>query len=229
MSPTWGPGEAEPAATTVLLRDGADGLETLMLRRTAGLDFAAGMWVFPGGRVDPEDADPARPTDEEAAARRAAAREAREEADLELDVDQLVLLSRWCPPANAPRRFNTWFFVGPAPSGAVTVDGGEIDDHLWIRPPEAIRRRDRGEIALVPPTWITLTQLSPFEDVATAMAAITGWTPRLWVTRIIRGAPVRTLVWDPDPAHRSGVLDDLGPRNRLRMEAAGWVYESSEG
>jgi 8-oxo-dGTP pyrophosphatase MutT (NUDIX family) len=228
MSTTWGPGEAVPAATTVLLRDGAGGLETLMLRRTAGLDFAAGMWVFPGGRVDPEDADPSRPEDEEAAARRAAAREAREEADLELDVEQFVLLSRWCPPADAPRRFNTWFFVGPAPAGAVTVDGGEIDDHLWIRPPEAIARRDRGEIALVPPTWITLTQLSPFEDVAAAMAAISAWTPHLWVTRIIRGAPVRTLVWDPDPAHRSGVLDDLGPRNRLRMEAAGWVYERSD-
>ena len=109
----------------------------------------------------------------------------------------------------------------------MTVDGGEIDDHLWIRPAEAIQRRDRGEIALVPPTWITLTQLSPFEDVATAMAAIAGWTPRLWVTRIIRGAPVRTLVWDPDPAHRSGLLDDVGLRNRLRMETGGWVYERS--
>jgi hypothetical protein len=61
------------------------------------------------------------------------------------------------------------------------------------------------------------------------MAAIAGWTPRLWATRIIRGAPVRTLVWDPDVAHGSGVLDDAGPRNRLRMEAAGWVYERSEG
>ena len=60
------------------------------------------------------------------------------------------------------------------------------------------------------------------------MAAIAGWTPRLWVTRIIRGAPVRTLVWDPDVAHRSGLLDDVGPRNRLRMEAGGWVYERSE-
>ena len=38
---------------------------------------------------------------------------------------------------------------------------------------------------------------------------------------------MRTLVWDPDPAHRSGLLDDIGPRNRLRMEAGGWVYERS--
>jgi 8-oxo-dGTP pyrophosphatase MutT (NUDIX family) len=217
---------AVPAATTVLLRDGRRGLETLMLRRTAGLDFAAGMWVFPGGRIDPEDVDPARPDDEETTARRAAAREAREEADLEIDVDTLVLLSRWCPPPEAPRRFNTWFFVGPAPVGAVTVDGGEIDDHLWIRPTEAIERRHRGVIQLVPPTWITLQQISPFRDVAEAMAAIRSWTPALWATRMFPGRH-RTLVWEPDVAHASGVLHDAGPRNRLVMSEDGWVYERS--
>ena len=44
-----------PAATVVLLRE-ADGiLEALMMRRGAGLAFMGGMWVFPGGRVDPAD------------------------------------------------------------------------------------------------------------------------------------------------------------------------------
>ena len=46
---------AIPAATVVLLRDGADGVETLMLRRDSKLAFAGGAWVFPGGRIDPED------------------------------------------------------------------------------------------------------------------------------------------------------------------------------
>ena len=50
------PGEPPvPAATVILLRDGPDGLETLMLRRNSKLAFVGGMWVFPGGRVDPED------------------------------------------------------------------------------------------------------------------------------------------------------------------------------
>ncbi|MGH3360506.1 MAG: NUDIX hydrolase, partial [Nocardioidaceae bacterium] len=45
------------AATVVLLRDGADGLEAYFLRRQPTMAFAAGMYVFPGGRVDPRDAD----------------------------------------------------------------------------------------------------------------------------------------------------------------------------
>lgn len=47
------------AATVLLLRDGARGLEVFMQRRTSTLVFAAGMYVFPGGRVDPQDRDPA--------------------------------------------------------------------------------------------------------------------------------------------------------------------------
>ena len=41
-----------PAATVVLLRDGEAEPETLMLHRTSKVHFG-GMWVFPGGRIDP--------------------------------------------------------------------------------------------------------------------------------------------------------------------------------
>lgn len=47
-----------PAATLMLVRDvldGDPGLEVLMLRRNASAAFAAGMMVFPGGRVDSAD------------------------------------------------------------------------------------------------------------------------------------------------------------------------------
>ncbi|MHB2022078.1 MAG: NUDIX hydrolase [Mycobacteriales bacterium] len=50
------PAQAKPAATVVLVRDGADGLEVFLLRRVATMAFAAGMHVFPGGSVDPADA-----------------------------------------------------------------------------------------------------------------------------------------------------------------------------
>lgn len=46
------------AATVVLLRDGVTGLEVFLLRRVIGLDVAPGMSVFPGGSVDPSDAEP---------------------------------------------------------------------------------------------------------------------------------------------------------------------------
>lgn len=43
------------AATVVLVRDGADGPEVCLLRRTADAVFAPGAHVFPGGALDPAD------------------------------------------------------------------------------------------------------------------------------------------------------------------------------
>jgi 8-oxo-dGTP pyrophosphatase MutT (NUDIX family) len=48
---------ARPASTVVLLRDGASGLEVYLLRRLRAMAFAGGMHAFPGGAVDPRDAD----------------------------------------------------------------------------------------------------------------------------------------------------------------------------
>jgi 8-oxo-dGTP pyrophosphatase MutT (NUDIX family) len=45
------------AATVILARDGASGVEVFLLRRVAGMAFAGGMTVFPGGGVDQRDAD----------------------------------------------------------------------------------------------------------------------------------------------------------------------------
>ena len=47
------------AATVVLLRDTDRGPEAYLLQRVRGMAFAAGMTVFPGGAVDPRDADAA--------------------------------------------------------------------------------------------------------------------------------------------------------------------------
>lgn len=47
-----------PAATIVLLRDGAEGMEVLLMRRNRRAGFVPGAWVFPGGRVDGSDAGP---------------------------------------------------------------------------------------------------------------------------------------------------------------------------
>jgi 8-oxo-dGTP pyrophosphatase MutT (NUDIX family) len=63
---------ARDAATVLVMRDGPRGAEVFLLRRSADVGFMGGAYVFPGGRVDPGDADPALPCDltpEEAAAR----------------------------------------------------------------------------------------------------------------------------------------------------------------
>lgn len=81
------PAKPIPAASLILLRDGADGLEVLMIRRHEGLRFAPGATVFPGGRIDPDDHGP--PALESSATpldllpqRMAAVREAFEECGL---------------------------------------------------------------------------------------------------------------------------------------------------
>ncbi len=45
------------AATVVMLRDAADGLEVLMLKRHAASSVLGGAFVFPGGKLDPADTE----------------------------------------------------------------------------------------------------------------------------------------------------------------------------
>jgi 8-oxo-dGTP pyrophosphatase MutT (NUDIX family) len=52
-----GPVTPKRAATVMFVRDGAAGVEVFMLRRVATMEFAPRMMVFPGGGVDPRDAD----------------------------------------------------------------------------------------------------------------------------------------------------------------------------
>ena len=75
---------ARPASTVMLLRDVDDGVEVFMLRRTAAAAFAGGMYVFPGGRVDPGDGEEG--SDE--AYSIAAIRECFEEAGVLLATDE---------------------------------------------------------------------------------------------------------------------------------------------
>jgi 8-oxo-dGTP pyrophosphatase MutT (NUDIX family) len=214
--------EAIPAATVVLARDGADGIEVLMLRKNAKLSFG-GMWVFPGGRVDAGEGEG------EEGARRAAVREAREEADLVVDIDGLVAFAHWTPPAAAPKRFATWFFLAPAPSGReVTIDGGEIHEHVWVTAKVALERQAAGEIELAPPTWVSLAWLASEPDVASALATAAARPVEQFETHIGRAKDGSLLaVWHGDAGYDSGDLDALGGRHRLLMGKGAWVYERS--
>jgi len=213
-----------PAATVLALRDGEGGPEILMVQRNAKGTFASN-WVFPGGKVDPEDFH--GDDDIVAASRRAACREALEEADLVVDEAGLVPFSHWMPPTVVPRRFATWFYATEAPQGVdgdVTIDGGEIVDHLWVTPAEALEKHAAGEVMLVPPTWITLKHLSSFTTTHDALQAISDREPPFYLTKMASKEPA-IVMWHGDAGYDSGALDALGPRHRLAMLPDGWIFE----
>jgi 8-oxo-dGTP pyrophosphatase MutT (NUDIX family) len=220
-------GDMLEAATVILLRDGPDGLETLMLRRNSKLDFAGGMWVFPGGRVDPGDRIGLAPEDDLGAARRAAVREALEETGLTIEAGGLVPFAHWTPPDVAVKRFLTWFFVAGAPAGEVSIDLGEIHDQAWMQPAEAMRRRNALEIELLPPTWVTLERLAGYSTVDAALHDSRQREPERFSTRIASIPNGGVTLWEGDAAYEGGDADRPGPRHRLWMLPTGWRYERS--
>jgi 8-oxo-dGTP pyrophosphatase MutT (NUDIX family) len=218
--------EAKPAATVVLLRDGDDGLEVLLAQRSSKLAFHGGAWVFPGGRIDPDDYA-GDPGDEFAAARRAAAREAMEEAGLHVDAATLVHVSNWTTPDIAPKRFATWFFAGRAHDGDEVADGTETEVVQWFRPADALAARDAGEIELAPPQYVTLLELAAYDDVDRALSALEASDPFDFLPRFhFRDDGAAVCVYTEDVAYESADhLDTEGPRHRLVMTKTSWVYE----
>lgn len=215
---------ATPAATVVLLREREGDFEVLMLKKTSKIAFG-GMWVFPGGRIDPED-QPAN-GDADEAARNAAAREAKEETGLSLEPSEFVWFSHWTPPASTPVRFATWFFLAQAAgNSSITVDGGEIERHRWIAPSDALQRHAAGEIDLVPPTWVTLHQLSKFENVADVFAVYKDREVEFFETHVaVREDGVRVAMWKGDVGYEGFDADLEGQRHRLVMAEDGFTYQ----
>jgi 8-oxo-dGTP pyrophosphatase MutT (NUDIX family) len=229
------PVEAADAATVVLLRDADDGPEAYLLRRHHGMAFAAGMYVFPGGRVDPRDSDHGLgwtgPSVSDWARRLgcddptaqalvcAAARETFEESgillagtdsgtvvgdttgdDMEADrqalvdrtlafgdfltgrglllrTDLMVAWGHWVTPVFEPRRYDTRFFAAMLPVGQLARDvSGEADKVVWMRPADACAAADAGEIAMLPPTYVTLSEMAGHRSVERILAAADGRT-----------------------------------------------------
>ena len=157
-------------------------------------------------------------------------REAEEETGLVLSAADLVPFAHWNPPAEAPRRYATWFFLGGLPEGAadVVVDGGEIGDHVWTPPAAAIERHAAGEIKLLPPTWVSLQRIADSPDVATALAEVAAGPVDHFSTHIADLEGVLVSLWEPDAAYETGDLAAPGSRHRLVMDPAGWRYERSD-
>src|SRR3954452_116425 len=174
------------AASVIVLRGGADALEILLVRRTPQARFMGGVWVFPGGAVDPGEDE-----------RDAALRELAEEAGIAIaGRDDLVRFSRWITPAEVKIRFDTHFFLAPVPGDSEPrVDGEEIVDHGWFTPQGALDAHAAGEILLVFPTIKHLEQFSAFPtaDALVAHAAthdVVPVQPRI----VVSGETARVLL-----------------------------------
>jgi len=207
------------------VRDGETGLEVLLAKRSSTLEFHGGAWVFPGGRIDPEDyADD--PDDVFAAARRGAAREAKEEAGVDVESETLLHISNWTTPEISPKRFATWFFVGVVAGGEEVADGIETDRLHWFRPDDAFAARAAGDIELAPPQYVTLLWLRDHGTVEEVLRAARegeaiDFTPRF---HFVDGDGA-VCVYREDIAYDDrGRLDADGPKHRLYLRDTGWEY-----
>jgi 8-oxo-dGTP pyrophosphatase MutT (NUDIX family) len=164
------PAVPRPAATVILLRRGGKhaerGLQVLLVQRNPEARFMPGVWVFPGGAVDPEDGDG------EPAHRAAAVRELAEEAGIDLPAEELVAYSRWITPKVVPIRFDTRFYLALAPAHSPPKpDGSETVDASWFQPQAALDSHHAGELPLVFPTIKHLESLVGFANSAEALDA----------------------------------------------------------
>ena len=193
------PSTPRPSASVVLLRRGGKhgdrALEVLLLKRTEKAKFMPGVWVFPGGGVDPEDGTG------EAGYRACAVRELEEEAGIALGAeDELVLFSRWITPEVVSRRFDAWFFLALAPAHTPPVaDGVETTEASWFEPRAALEAQAAGNLALAFPTISQLESLLPFGTAADAIEASRGREVEPILPKVIGTQADNRVVLPGDP------------------------------
>lgn len=143
-----GPAPIRPAATLLLLRDDPE-FQVLMVRRHHQIEFAGGALVFPGGKVEPEDAAGAEAHPdlalEDYAARVAAVREAFEESGVLLAVDAG---GRQCRPSGEVEEARARAAAGEAFASVLDALGLRVEVSSlapfarWIAPDVAPKRYD---------------------------------------------------------------------------------------
>jgi 8-oxo-dGTP pyrophosphatase MutT (NUDIX family) len=191
------PVKPRQAATVIVLRGGSETLEVLLVKRNPAQRFMGGAWVFPGGAVDAAEGTG------DAAHRAAGVREVQEEAAIELpDTDALVRFSRWITPEAVAIRFDTHFFLAPAPADAdPRPDGSETVDLGWFSPRGAIEAYERDEILLVFPTIRTLEQLAEFPSADALLEWASGREVEPVEPQVVGDGPAARIVLPGEPGY----------------------------
>jgi 8-oxo-dGTP pyrophosphatase MutT (NUDIX family) len=185
----------------ILLRDGADGLEVLLVQRNPAARFMGGAWVFPGGAVDRGEGDG------DAALRSAAIRELSEEAGIALaGHHQLVLFSRWITPAQVKIRFDTWFFLALQPDRQEPqIDGAEVVQWRWLSPDAALQGARDGELFLVFPTIKHLEQIAQFASARELIEHARGREVRPVQPRVLVSGETARVLLPGEPGYEDAV------------------------
>jgi 8-oxo-dGTP pyrophosphatase MutT (NUDIX family) len=220
------PATPKPSGTAVLVRDGRAGLEVLLLHRAD--KNAHGDWVFPGGKVEPGDivSGDAGSVD---SALRAAIRETREEAGVDLTGLALPLIARWITPEIRLKRYDTWFFLGALHrEQAVVVCNSEMTEHRWLPPQAALELHHAKEFALAPPQFVTLTWLADFERAEQALIELPRRPLITFRPRPVKLSRGMTMLYAGDAGYEAHDADAPGARHRLTILAGGTVYEAPD-
>ena len=97
---------------------------------------------------------------------------------LRLDGNDVHFVGRWVTPMGPPRRYDTRFFLTAMPEGQVPLaDNDEAVDHQWVRPADAVRRNETGDMVMMTPTIGMLQRLARFGTITDAVAAARRGTP----------------------------------------------------
>jgi len=120
-----------------------------------------------------------------------------------LDLGSLRYVAHWVTPAGSPRRFDTRFFLAPAPIDEVaSPDNGEATAVRWLEPAEALAAHETGTLPMVPPTAANLAFLAECSSVADALerAARLGPIPRI-EPRLWRDGDTVRIALPGEPAY----------------------------
>ncbi len=91
---------------------------------------------------------------------------------LVLRTDLLGTWDGWLTPVFEPKRYRTWFFVALLPEGQRTRDvSSESSSVTWLPARVAADRADAGELAMLPPTYLTCLEIGGYDSPAEVLAA----------------------------------------------------------
>lgn len=215
----------QPAATLVLLRDGDNGLETLMLQRHSNASFLADHWVFPGGGVEQQDESGSA----EETLRNAAVRETFEESGLAIDRQTVIPVSRWIAPPISPKRFDTWFFVARTNDDKVQLQASEIRDSRWLAPAEALALHYQQRLPTLPPAIVTLTQLAQFTESEAVIAHYSRSETVCFAPKACFWQDQLVMLYAEDAGYASGKADVPGTLHRCIQQEGCWHYRNTTG